>query len=249
MKVIAAYNIFNGLELFHKSVEYTRPYVDEVVFIYQTVSYRGNANPNVLDHIEQYPDIKSFEFKPDLSFNPKQNELNKQNMMINICRDRGASHMILVDCDHIYEPDKFKAAIDKSKQYDVTFTGMLTYYKYPTWQLTPPENYFMPFLIKLYPSTQFMRQNNYPVLVDPTLRVNTCGNYYVFPMDEFLLHHYSMVRADINEKFQNSPSQGYGYWQQHGYVDEWFNYDLELNPGVKYFHGRKIKVVDNYFDI
>ena len=249
MKVIAAYNIFNGLEIFHKSIEYTRPYVDEIILIYQQTSYRGNFNPDVVNHIEQYPEFKAFEFEPDLALQPKDNELIKQNWMLELARNQGGTHMILMDCDHIYEPDKFKEAIDKSKQYDVTFTGMLTYYKYPTWQLDPPENYYMPFLIKLYPSTEFMKLHNYPVIVDPTLRVNTCGNYYVFPMDEFLLHHYSMVRADIHEKFSNSPSRPYDYWKNNGYVDEWERYDIELNPGVKYFSGRKIKVVDNYFGI
>ena len=250
MKVIAAYNIFNGLEIFHKSVEYTRPYVDQIIFIYQTVSYRGNENPAVVYHVLRYPDIKHFEFKPNLNFRPKENELNKQNYMMQLCRDLGGTHMILMDCDHIYQPDKIESAIEKSAPYDVTFTRMMTYYKHPTWQLEPPEDYFMPFLIKLHPNTQFEKNKvSYPVLVDPTLRVNTYQNFYVFPMEEFYFHHYSMVRDDINEKFTNSPSRPYEYWKDGGYVDEWIHYDINKNPGVNYFSGRKIRIVKNYFDI
>lgn len=250
MKVIAAYNIFNGLEIFHKSIEYTRPYVDQVIFIYQTTSYRGNENEDVVNHVLEYPEIYHYEFKPNLNLQPKENELNKQNYMIQLCKDLGGTHMILMDCDHIYQPDKFKTAIDKSAPYDVTFTRMMTYYKYPTWQLTPPEDYYMPFMIRLHPETIFEKNKvGFPVLVDPTLRVNTCSNYYVFPINEFYFHHYSMVRADINEKFQNSPSKPYEFWKQNGFVDEWFDYDIESNPGVKYFSGRKIQIVENYFDI
>lgn len=249
MKIVAAYNIFNGLEIFHRSVQNTLPYVDEVIFIYQDISYRGNPNPAVIDHIRQYPNIAAYQFHPDLKRPPKDNELVKQNMMIDLCREHKATHMILMDCDHIYQGEYFQAAIEKSRTYDVTFTGMHTYFKFPTWQIEPPENYFMPFLIKLYPTTQFVKLHNYPVLVDPTLRVNTCGNYYVFGLNEFYFHHYSMVRNDIHEKFRNSPSRPYEYWLQHGYIDEWENYDIELNPGIKYFSGRKVRIVPNFYDI
>jgi hypothetical protein len=250
LKVIAAYNIFNGLEIFHKSIEYTRSFVDQIILIYQQTSYRGNHNPDVVNHIEQYPEFKSFEFEPDMALPPKDNELIKQNWMLELARDQGGTHMILMDCDHIYQPENFRLALDKAKQYDVSWTKMFTYFKHPTWQLDPPEDYYMPFLIKLYPHTEFVKGNiPYPVRVDPTLRINTFQNYHIFPIDQFAFHHYSMVRADINEKFRNSPSRPYEYWKQHGYIDEWENYDIELNPGVQYFSGRKIKVVDNYFDI
>ncbi len=250
MKIVAAYNIFNGLEIFHKSIEFTRPYVDDIILIYQTVSYRGNHNADVVNHIDRYPEFKSFEFEPDLYRQPKENELRKQNWMLDLARQQGATHMILMDCDHIYQPDQFQDALKKASRYDCSWTKMFTYFKHPTWQLDPPEDYYMPFLIKLYSHTEFLRYNiPYPVRVDPTLRVNTFQNHYIFPIDEFAFHHYSMVRDDIHEKFRNSPSRPYDYWKHNGYIDEWENYDIESNPGVKYFSGRKVKIVENYFDI
>lgn len=251
MKIVAVYNIFNGLEIFDKSIEYTRKYVDEIIFVYQTISYRGSTNPDVIPTIEKYPDIKKYQFNPDMKLMPKDNELNKSNWMLDIARLNGADYMLFMDCDHIYQQGvKFTDAIEKATKYDISWTKMQTYYKYPTWQLDPPEDYYMPFLIKLYPHTQFIKNLPfYPVVVDPTLRINTFMNNYVFPFDDFHFHHYSMVRKDITEKFTNSPSRPLEYWQGRGMVDEWYNYNIAENPGVKYFSGRKIKLAPNYFNI
>jgi hypothetical protein len=71
----------------------------------------------------------------------------------------------------------------------------------------------------------------------------------VFLPNEFLFHHYSLVRNDIIEKFSNSPSRSLNQWKETGYIDEFLNYDIEKNPGVGYFGGRKIKIVPDYFDI
>lgn len=250
MKIIAAYNLFNGLEIFQRSVEYTKPFFDEVVFFYQTISYRGNKDTRVLQAMDQFPFVNRVEFHPNLRLNPKENELIKQNEMIKYCKSQGADYMLLIDADHIYQPKKIVGAIKKALNYDVSFTRMLTYYKHSTWQLETMEDYFMPFLIKLYPHTKFI--NNppfFPVKVDPTLKVNTFMNNYVFLPDEFLFHHYSLVRNDIYEKFSNSPSRPLKHWKDGGYIDEFLNYDIEQNPGVKYFGGRKIKIVPDYFNI
>ena len=250
MKIIAAYNLFNGLEIFQKSVEYTKPFFDEVVFFYQTISYRGNKDTRVLQAMDKFPDVNRVQFYPDMKLKPKQNELIKQNQMLEYCKNQGADYMLLIDADHIYEPKKIVGAINKALKYDVSFTRMLTYYKHSTWQLDTMEDYYMPFLIKLYPHTEFVKNPPFfPVKVDPTLKVNTFLNNYVFLPNEFLFHHYSLVRNDIIEKFSNSPSRSLNQWKETGYIDEFLNYDIEKNPGVGYFGGRKIKIVPDYFDI
>jgi hypothetical protein len=58
-----------------------------------------------------------------------------------------------------------------------------------------------------------------------------------------------MVRDNIFDKFLNAASPTLERSASEGYIDEWNNYDIELNQGVKYFHGRKIRIVNNYFDI
>jgi hypothetical protein len=250
MKIIAAYNLFNGLEIFQKSVEYTKPFFDELVFFYQTISYRGNKDDRVIAEMDKFADVNRVQFNPDNRIQPKQNELIKQNQMMEYCKSQGADYMLLIDADHIYQPDKIEDAIKKAIKYDVSFTRMLTYYKHSTWQLETMEDYYMPFLIKLYPHTKFANKLPFfPVKVDPTLKVNTFINNYIFDPNEFLFHHYSLVRNDIYEKFKNSPSRPLEYWKQRGDIDQFLNYDIEQNPGVNYFGGRKIKIVPDYFDI
>jgi hypothetical protein len=126
---------------------------------------------------------------------------------------------------------------------------MFTYYKHPAWQLTPMEEYLMPFIMKIYPQTEFGRQK-YPVVVDPALKVNTARHWLIFPVEELVLHHMSMIRVNIREKMQNSVSLG--YWPQGSaerYIKEFESYSLQENPGVEYFQGRKVQVVDNYFEL
>jgi hypothetical protein len=57
-----------------------------------------------------------------------------------------------------------------------------------------------------------------------------------------------MVRQDIKRKFENAASP----WKSNqidDFVADWNGYDLDKNPGIKYFQGRKVKVVRDYFNL
>jgi hypothetical protein len=56
----------------------------------------------------------------------------------------------------------------------------------------------------MYPHTEITKRANYPEIVDPSVKVNTSERIHVFPPDEVLLHHDSMVRKDIQKKFRNA---------------------------------------------
>ena len=64
-----------------------------------------------------------------------------------------------------------------------------------------------------------------------------------------MLYHYSMVRIDIKKKFSNAAIFKKTEERIKEYEFEYENYDLEKNEGVKYFGGRKIKIVPDYFKI
>jgi len=165
----------------------------------------------------------------------------------------GCTHFFLSATDHFYQQKEFLSAKKMcfSLDYDVTFTKMYTYYKEITWQLTPIEAYLMPFICKLYPETTIERRKSFPydkIIVDPSVQIYPCNNWYIFSEEEIMLHHYSMIRTDIKNKFENAAASI--RWNEkmiQEFYNEWEKYNIDENPGVKYFQGRKIKIVDNYF--
>lgn len=253
MKLAMCYTVFDGLELLEKSILNMIPVVDFTIICYQTVSNKGNIKNDIAFDLDKYvhnSDIYLVRYKTDLTLGPKENERRKHNLMLSKAREYGATHLIMSATDHFYDTQEVfqaKRLVEK-KDYDVTFTSMFTYFKKPTWQIDPIETYYMPFICKINPLTKVERVKNYPLLVDPSVQLSPFKNWYLFTEKQVMLHHYSVCRTDIREKYLNAASP----WTA-DQVDEFekdFNeYDLEVNPGVKYFLGRKIKVVPDYFNL
>jgi hypothetical protein len=80
---------------------------------------------------------------------------------------------------------------------------MVTYYKDSKYRLEPKEEYYVTLFHKIKTGVDYVIGHPYPVLVDPTRRVNP-GNYKIFTRDEVEMHHMSYVRKDIRKKLQNS---------------------------------------------
>ncbi len=256
MKLAACFTVFNGLELLENAVEQIYDLVDHVVICYQTISNKGNECDKVESfiyyHFAGKKNVKIIRFFPDLSVNTKENERRKHQKMLEEARKLNCSHFILAATDHFYDKNQFNFAKKcvEEKSFDVTFTKMFTYYKHPEWQLHPIEDYYMPFIMKLTDQTMISYVSKYPVRVDPSVQVNTFHNFWVFPQEDIMLHHYSMIREDIKNKFKNAAASI--RWKPsdiESFINEYENYDVERNPGIKYFGGRKIKVVPNYFNI
>lgn len=247
MKIGVSFTCFNGTELLRKAVEEIKPLADVLHLSYQRTSNRGeDIEPEDMENISAINCHKS-EYFPDLTLNTKENERRKHMSMISYLRDQDCTHFLLMACDEFYLPTDIMSRTHMARQVDITYTGMFTYYKNPTWQLTPPEDYYKPFICKIYPATEITPENRYPILVDPSVRVKPASTFKEMP---FKMHHYSMIRKDIKSKFRNAASSV--NWTEEKvkrFIDEYENYDLEKNPGVEYFGGRKIKVVPNYFGL
>jgi hypothetical protein len=256
MILYACFTVFDGLEMLEPSIARISPYVDGIIICYQKVSNKGNVSNDIISKLDKFgfnSKVSFVNYETDLKLGPKENERRKHQLMIDTARYKNATHFIMMATDHFYTDKQFyewKLKIANS-DYDCTFTQMYTYYKKPTWQLTPPETYYMPFICKLYPQTSIQRIKNYPVFTDPSVQVNTCSKFLCLGLDEIALHHYSLVRNGFDsmvEKFVNAASP----WtndQITDFLSEYSDYDIEENPGVKYFQGRKIKVVDDYFKL
>lgn len=257
MKLAVCYSVFNGLELLKKSIEQICDQVDIIIICYQIKSNTGNENPELIPYLKNFYFIGQHkfilvEFTPDPRENTKGNERNKHNLMIDSARNFGASHFLLSACDHFYDKIEFVNAKKECElnNYDVTITKMFTYYKHPTYQLTPIETYFMPFICKLYEDTRIDRVKNFPVRVDPSVQINTFRNWKLFNESEIMMHHYSMIRNDIRNKFNNAAASI--RWTQEMidlFIYEYENHSIAINAGISYFQNRTIKVVDNFFNI
>lgn len=255
MALAACYTIFNGLELLEKSIQQIESEVDFVVLCYQTTSNKGYTSEEVLPFLQRFKDNKKFHlllFQPDMKKNTKQNERDKHQLMLHYSRVLGCTHFLLSACDHYYNKEQFAAAkqFHYSNNLDVTFTKMFTYYKDPTWQLYPMEDYYMPFIMKLYPESRIDRMAKFPLKTDPSVQINTYAKWALLAPKVLVLHHYSMIRVDIKEKFLNAAASI--RWKQsdiNDFTSEYLNYSLEKNVGLKYFGGRKVKKVTDYFNL
>lgn len=162
----AIYIVWNNEELLDGSIQQIYKDVDDILIVWQAVSNYGNENPNLLPELyrlkEKYG-VRLLEFAPNLHLQGKQNEIRKVGYGINnIVTD----YFILMNCDHFYEPDKFRQAKETffAGGYDGSATKMFTYYKFPDCRLEKMESYYCPFIHKKYPNLM-SSPNRYPVYV------------------------------------------------------------------------------------
>lgn len=244
MRLCIAYTVF-GTELLSQSIKNIIDVVDEVIICYQEVSNTGIHKPFEWSH-EYNPKVHFVKYNTFRGLDIKEQERRKHQFMVDYTRKIGCTHFILSACDHFYDPKEVAEQKAHAGQYDVTFTSMFTYFKHPTWQLDPIENYYMPFICKL--PAKVLKTTKYPLLVDPSVRFEyKDSNWYLFRQDMVMLHHFSMVRHDMKAKFANAAS-AIGR-KNPVYLQEYENYDINENPGIQYFKGRKVKIVPNYFNL
>lgn len=255
MKLGFIYTVFDNTELLEGSIKQILPYVDKVLIVHQPISNTGQQmsafDRTILEgeFFNTNPKIEGIKFIPQPSDNIKEMERKKHNAGIQHLKAKGFTHFAMGACDHYYIPEQFLRAKIKALNYDVTLTDMYTYFKNPEWRLEPIENYQMPFICKIYPHTEISKLEYNGFKTDPSVRINTRATLYMFPHHEIILHHYSMVRLNIERKFDSAAIFKRTPEAMKRYLDEYHDYDIQKNPGVEYFGGRKIKVVPNHFGI
>jgi hypothetical protein len=125
---------------------------------------------------------------------------------------------------------------------------MLTYYKRPEWRIEPPEEYFMPFICKLHSNTKITQAAGYPVLTDPAVRVVPWKSFHVFGMDQLVMHHYSMIRTDIESKFSNAAAS-VNWTPERVNVFKSEYRSAKIGDSISYFKGARIVKSKNHFGI
>lgn len=233
MKLTAIYTIFNGTELLEKSVKCLEDSVDSFIFVNQKVSHYGE--PQSPKDVERFTDVLSKMKKPFgvVEFNPilnraKISEVVKHNLGLEHARKWGATHFLLVSCDHLYFPDDVAFVKNNFDKYnaDVTLTKCKPYYKYPNLQCTWYEVAHMPFICKLNPETKFEYglYNRDSLLTDPSCRIEPYNKVAVIAPFDCTMHHYSTVREDFEAKLRNAAARG--IWkpeQVQGFINEYID--------------------------
>jgi len=264
MKLGISYNIFDGEEMLPHTLKNLKEFAHFTIIVYQETSNFGNKNEGLGERLKElYKDglIDMLHcYEPTLSMNDDGtinfqsgsiNEQKKRQYGLDACRANGCDTYMTLDCDELYDKKQFEWAMSDFERggYDTSFTNLLTYYKKPTLQISPPETWYQPLFIKIGATTRFQFQNpkEYPVFTDQTKMVKA-GHCRVYTREEIQQYHYAYVRHNIKSKVLNSsarvPKQQQEFVMM--YYDEYKEGNKAILLGMQIF---EVKEVENKFNI
>ena len=132
--------------------------------------------------------------------------------------------------------------------YDATIVKNIRYYKYPTVQTTYDFNDYAPCI---YSIEQNLSNAPMKYAVDPSRKIRA-KKLHVFKINEVVMHHYWMIRKNLDKKFRNKSSQG-NFSKN---LDETIKFYQKYNEGDDITFWRrghkcecKANIVPNYFNI
>jgi hypothetical protein len=244
MKLAAIYNVYDGVELLPFSINSIKNHVDAIIIVYQNTSNFGEFKntfkelENVLPPLKIDDKILLIEYNPSAK-NGTANERNKRNIGLQIAKEVNCTHFLFMDCDELY--DKFE---ENKNQFlnsgaDGSVCRIITYFKSPTLRLKDYDNYFVPFIHKIYPDS--VAGVKYPHYSDPTRGVK-CNQSVIL---NFPMHHFSWVRLDIEMKVRNSSAN-----VNKAVHDLLIQYKKNVQPGTFLNHyNQELISVSNIFGI
>jgi hypothetical protein len=210
MKVGISYNVFDGEELLEPSIKSIRDNVDYISVVYQTVSNFGNpCDEGLVPLLEKLKEDglidEMFEYVPKVNKGGHFNETTKRNIGLYLSEGGGCDYHMAMDTDEFYTDEQFKYMKKTMEEgnYDSSASQMVTYYKEPIYRLEPKEEYYVSLLFKIKRGREYRIGHPFPVLVDPTRRMEP-GNCKIFTREEVEMHHMSYIRKDLRKKLQNS---------------------------------------------
>lgn len=247
MKLGISYNLFDGEELLESSIKSVRSSADHINVIYQKISNWGEpCSENLEDLLNDL--VKKKLIDKIYCYSPKKtsagkNELHKRNIGLNIAKSRFCSHFLTMDCDEFYHQNQF----DEAKKFiiankiEASSCKFINYIKQPIWQIQADPQMYVPFITKINLFTKLSRKSYFPVLVDPTRKMNGEKKYKFFEATDLRMEHMSMVRKNLLKKYNNSSSKKY--------LDpEFITQVLDYQYPNKFF-GSDVLEVENVFNI
>lgn len=255
MKLGICYMVFDGEELLEFATKAIRNQIDHISVTYQTTSYHGNpASPELIPTLDRVKSLGLIDelifFEPNLTLDPKENELNLRNIGLEASRKAGCTHHISADVDEFYKSNQLDYAKKVMEEdYDFSVAPLSTYYKDPTFLVWPEQNLVVSFI---HPVTnEYDRSVFYPTFpfhMETTRRLTNHKKYRAFTKEEFVIHHMSYVRKNIRYKFQNNDNGN--FYKLERFYANFDNYQVGkrvcLLPD---YLNRKTIQVENHFGI
>lgn len=240
MKLHVSYNAFNGLEFLEPNIRNMRALACRITVVWQEISNYGNRSTEgikrvvarlkhegLIDHDIQY--------EPDLNLGGPWNELNKRNLGLAAARYFNCTHHLDMDVDEFYFANQLKRAMTvvEAMNLDTSYCHIIEYHKTVRYRCKRMrEDLYAPFIMKA--GCRMVMGGNAPVTLDPKRRALPNNRNHVFPPEELLMQHYSLVRRDYSGKFKDANNR---------------RKNVTRMRAVRQFDKNRYHVVDNYFDI
>lgn len=221
---------FEATELLYNIISELRGSVDYVSLGLQKVSYHGDKMSAVdLAEIYRLRDEDKLidnivDVELDITKEPRVQETDKRNILIQDAQDQGCTHCIVIDSDEYYTKKAFETACGLIDQYNypITYCQYINYYHdYKHFLVYPfKQGMYVPFVTRVEyrhkfdctdftlpsdPTRRFVRPvKTIKKIVDGNGQIKEVKeysvNYHIFPWNTVKMHHLSWIRADIRKK-------------------------------------------------
>lgn len=221
---------FEATELLYNIISELRDSVDYVSLGLQKVSYHGDRMSAIdLAEIYRLRDEDKLidrivDVELDMKKEPRVQETDKRNILIQDAQDNGCTHCIVIDSDEYYTKKSFETACQLIDQhnYPITYCQYINYYHdYKHFLVYPfKDGMYVPFVTRVEyrhkydctdfplpsdPTRRFVRPvKNIKKVIDGNGQIKEVKefavNYHIFPWNTVKMHHLSWIRADIRKK-------------------------------------------------
>lgn len=210
LKLGISYNVFDGFELLKDSILQIREFVDYISIVYQKKSNWGNdAHPLqkvILDELLESKLVDELKlYNPNNKLTPKQNEILKRNIGLEISKNGGCTHHMSMDCDEFYTKKQFGNYVKwiEENTDKAAYSELWNYMKYPNLRYGVINKTKVSLFAPIKPQTKFVHNFKIPYLVDPS-RIMNNDNTHIFTEEFIVMHHMTTIRKDMVTKLNNA---------------------------------------------
>lgn len=207
MTLAAIFNIWSDYDLLEHSVKHITPLVDGVIIVASRYSNYGEFEEIPIEWRDKV------HVREPIHKIPMFAETYKRNCGLDIAREQGYTHFLMMDADEFYTPYEFNQA-KKLFHVKQDLNGLVCelkcYFKSPTLTIGI-EKTLVPFIHKLTPTIKHEFNRDYPfawegndIRIDPTRSLNINSGV---EMCDVTMHHMSYVRSDLRRKIRNSTAK------------------------------------------
>lgn len=203
---------FEGCEHLKNIISEIKESVDYVLVGLQHLSYHGDPiDPRDIEETEMCKNAglidEIYWYEPDLSYlkdpqytphYPRFLETEKRNNLIDILKDRGCSHCLIIDGDEFIikdELDKAKDLIHNDPDIHISYCPYIFYYKDYEHLIKKDGPNYAPFISEVDYKFEFGNES-YKIRADLTRKylIPVGESPHIFPIDDLCIHNLAYIR-------------------------------------------------------